>query len=103
MTLEEDLWLEVLQDGVGLSESTEEEDEEVFNIELGDLGQHLETQGYRVWPGATRGGFADAVKAEIEALQEKHALLPSENRLTTERNASGEIVGVATLAKTGVY
>lgn len=50
-------------------------------------------------------------------MHEKRALLPSENRLTTERNESekcriiqmldkllgGEIVGVDTLAKPGVY
>lgn len=100
----DDLWLNVLQDGLSLNEDTEEaSDEEVFAIDLSNFGHHLETQGYRVWPQATRGGFAEAVRLEIETLHSRHALLPSENRLTTERNASGEIVGVETLAKTGVY
>lgn len=96
----DDLWLDVLD---GLPEAQDEEEQEVFDLDLENFGEHLETQGYRVWPDATRGGFVEAVRSEIEALHEKHALLPSENRLTTERNERGEIVGVETLAKPGVY
>lgn len=41
MTMTDDLWMDVLD---GLPEAPNEEEEEVFDLELDNFGQHLETQ-----------------------------------------------------------
>ena len=72
-------------------------------IDVADIGERLQRDGYRVWRGAVEASYIAELRRDVELLFEQEMMECSRNNLAVERNAAGKVTRGHLLGKRGVH
>ena len=72
-------------------------------IDVADIGERLQRDGYRVWREAVDASYIAELRRDVELLFDQQMMETSRNNLAVERNAAGKVTRGHLLGKRGVH